>query len=172
MILFIVLAVVAIAAGVGVIAAQNPIRSAMALVLNFLVLAVIYFSLNLHLLGISQVLIYTGLIMMLFLFCILLLNLSAPQMLTEPSYLKRWAAVLVTGSLLIVLFSQIVGPWLVPVPPNNSFGGVISNAPEDFGTAKAVGNALFNHWVYGFEIASLLLLVGIVGSILVAKRRG
>ncbi|MFN8139578.1 MAG: NADH-quinone oxidoreductase subunit J [Fimbriimonadales bacterium] len=171
MILFIVLAVIAIVSGVAVIAAKSPVRSALALVVNFLALAVIYFSMNLHLIGISQVLVYTGLIMMLFLFCILLLNLGAPQMLTEKSSLKRWVAYLVAGSLIVVLFSQTIGPLLIANGPTAPFGATTPSAPEDFGTAKAIGNTLFNHWVYGFEIASVLLLVGIVGSILLAKRR-
>lgn len=171
MILFLILAVIAVVSAVAVVAATSPVRGALALVVNFLDLAVIYFSMNLHLLGISQVLVYTGLIMMLFLFCILLLNLNAPQMLIETSGMKRWVAYLVSGSLVIVLFSQAIGPLIMSNGPTAPFGATVATAPEDFGTAKAVGNTLFNHWVYGFEIASVLLLVGIVGSILLAKRR-
>lgn len=171
MTLFICLSIVAVVTAVAVIATEHPIRAAIALVVNFLVLAIIYFSMNLHLLGVSQILVYTGLIMMLFLFCILLLNLGAPTMLIERSGMKRWVAMLVTGALVIVVFSQAVGPLLLPQDAGAAFGATTPTAPDDFGTAKAVGNTLFNHWVYGFEIASVLLLVGIVGSILLAKRR-
>jgi NADH-quinone oxidoreductase subunit J len=160
---YVIVAAVAVASAVGVIAFQSPIRSALSLVLNFTALGVLYFMMNLDLIGISQVLVYTGLIMMLFLFCILLLNLGAPRMLQEKSYIKWWGAVLAIGILGVIVFSQVVGPLAWSVQPT---------APHDFGTAKAIGQTLFTNYVYGFEIASVLLLVGIVGSILLAKRRG
>lgn len=147
----------------GVIAFKNPVRSALSLVANFLTLGVIYFTLHLHLLGIAQILVYIGLIMMLFLFCILLLNLGAPQMLTEKSWLKTGVAVGLCAVLLMAVVSQVIGPLSL------SFSE--PTAPADFGTAREVGRYLFTGWVYAFEIASILLLVGIVGSILLAKKR-
>ncbi len=159
---FAVLAVLAIASAVAMVSTGYVVRSALYLVVNFLVLAVLYFTMSLEILGISQLLVYTGLIMMLFLFCILLLNLGAPEMLFERSALKVWSAVAVAMALLIIVLSQLFLP----------FAGVLHpTAPDDFGKTATVGNYLFNKWVYGFEIASVLLLVGIVGSILVAKRR-
>src|SRR5580698_4482792 len=70
---------------VGVVAFNNAIRSALCLVVNFFLLAVLYFTLNAEMLGITQVVVYTGAIMVLFLFVIMLLNLGAQQALTE-----RW----------------------------------------------------------------------------------
>src|SRR6185436_4929964 len=96
LIIFILLAGLASAAAVGVIAFKNPVRSALCLVINFFTLGVIYFTMNYDLLGVSQILVYTGLIMMLFLFCILLLNLSAPQMLSETSFIKGSLATVLT----------------------------------------------------------------------------
>jgi NADH-quinone oxidoreductase subunit J len=162
-VVFIALSSLAVASAVGVIAFQNAVRSAICLAGNFLILGVIYIMMNFDLVGISQILVYTGLIMMLFLFVILLLNLSAPQMLQEASYLKWWGALAATGVLGIVVFSQVVMPlsWTSE-----------QVAPPELGTARSVGTALFSNYVYGFEICSILLLVGIVGSILLAKRRG
>lgn len=160
---FLVIAVVAVLGAVGVLAFKSPIRSAISLVINFLALGILYFMMNLDLLGISQILVYTGLIMMLFLFCILLLNLGAPNMLQEKHYLKWWVAVGFAGSLVVLLISQVIGPLREQVTPTSA---------NDFGTAKSVGTTLFTNWVYAFEICSVLLLVGIVGSILLAKRRG
>jgi NADH-quinone oxidoreductase subunit J len=162
LVVFFVLAAVAATSAVGVIAFKNPVRSALCLVMNFIALAVLYFTLHLDLIGISQILVYTGLIMMLFLFCILLLNLSAPQMLTEKSWLKTWVAIGLSLIMVAAIVSQVVGPL-------SAAGG--PTAPDDFGKAANVGRYLFTGWVYAFEIASVLLLVGIVGSILLAKRR-
>lgn len=163
MFVFAILAGIAVISAVGVIAFQSPIRSAICLVFNFLVLGVLYFAMNLDLLGISQILVYTGLIMMLFLFCILLLNLASPQMLQEKSYIKWWGALTAVGVLGLVVGSQVIGPLAWTLSPT---------APNDFGKTKTVGTELFTNYVYGFEICSVLLLVGIVGSILLAKRRG
>ncbi|MGI8922419.1 MAG: NADH-quinone oxidoreductase subunit J family protein [Fimbriimonadales bacterium] len=162
LIVFAILAVIASASAVGVIAFKNPVRSALSLVINFFTIGIIYFTLNLDLLGISQILVYTGLIMILFLFCILLLNLGAPEMLSEKSWLKTWVAIALTAVMVAAIVSQVVGPLA-------SAGG--PSSPDDYGKAASVGKALFTGWVYAFEIASVLLLVGIVGSILVAKRR-
>ncbi|MCH8273498.1 MAG: NADH-quinone oxidoreductase subunit J [Armatimonadetes bacterium] len=163
LVLFVALAVVVVVSAVGVIATRHVMRSALSLVVNFFTLGILYLGMNLHLIGIGQILVYTGLIMMLFLFCILLLNLGAPQMLYERSPIKVWAAVLVSGALIVIVLSQVFLPMT---------GAIETTAPDDYGRVRTVGNWLFNKWVYGFEISSVLLLVGIVGSILVAKRRG
>ena len=163
LIIFLFLASIAGAAAVGVIAFKNPVRSALSLVINFLTLGILYFAMNLDLVGISQILVYTGLIMMLFLFCILLLNLGAPQMLQEKSWLKTWIAIALVLVLITAVGSQVAGPLSASGAPTS---------PDDFGKAGNVGKVLFTSWVYAFEISSVLLLVGIVGSILLAKRRG
>jgi NADH-quinone oxidoreductase subunit J len=159
---FILLAILAVASAVAMVSTHYVVRSALYLVVNFLVLAALYFTMNLEILGVSQLLVYTGLIMMLFLFCILLLNLGAPEMLFETNPFKVWVAVALAMGLLVIVLSQVFLPLA---------GMAYPTAPDDFGKTATVGNYLFNRWVYGFEIASILLLVGIVGSILVAKRR-
>ena len=121
-IVFSILAAIAVASAVGVIAFKNPVRSALSLVANFLTLGVIYFTLHLHLLGIAQILVYIGLIMMLFLFCILLLNLGAPQMLSEKSWLKTSVAIGLCVILLMAVVSQVIGPiaqaGMLPTSPD------------------------------------------------------
>lgn len=162
-VVFLMMAIVIVLSALGVVVARNPVRSALSLVINFFTLALLYFGMHYDLLGISQILVYTGLIMMLFLFCILLLNLGAPDTLFEPSLIKRSVAWFVGGVLVLAVASQVIGPL--------GLAGGKPSAPEGFGEAASVGKALFTGWVYAFEIASVLLLVGIVGSILVAKRR-
>ncbi|MEL4881515.1 NADH-quinone oxidoreductase subunit J, partial [Shewanella algae] len=66
-------------AAVGVVAFNNAIRSALCLVVNFFVLAFLYFTLNAEMLGVTQIVVYTGAIMVLFLFVIMLLNLGSPE---------------------------------------------------------------------------------------------
>lgn len=156
------LAAMAAMAAVGVVVFPNAVRSALCLVINFFLLAFIYFTLNAEILGITQVVVYTGAIMVLFLFVIMLLNLSKPQLLEDKKDLK------VIGGLGfgLALFALIAATILLPLQTV-----VQVNSPETYGSPQSVGRALFTQYVWPFEVASVLLLVGIVGSILLAKRK-
>ena len=85
---------------VGVVAFNNAIRSALCLVVNFFLLAFLYFTLNAEMMGITQVVVYTGAIMVLFLFVIMLLNLGGLKLVTEKFDYKRYAG---------ILFRQVFG---------------------------------------------------------------
>lgn len=161
--LFGALAGVAALSAVGVVAFGSAVRSALCLIANFFALAILYFTLNAELLGITQVIVYTGAIMVLFLFVIMLLNLGSPQFLREPpDYLKKGIGILLGLMLFGVIASQVIQPL-------SSIKTV--TAPDDFGSPQAVGTALFTTYVWPFEVASILLLIGIVGSIMLAKRK-
>ena len=153
---------VAALAAVGVVLSTSAIRSALALVLNFFMLAVLYFTLNAQTLGIIQIVVYTGAIMVLFLFVIMLLNLSGVNILTE----KKDPRLVIGGVLGFGLFALIATQILLPL---QSVSAV--KAPDDFGKPENLGSFLFSVYVWPFELASFLLLIGIVGSILLAKRR-
>ena len=153
---------IAALAAVGVVLSTSAIRSALSLVLNFFMLAVLYFTLNAQTLGIIQIVVYTGAIMVLFLFVIMLLNLSGVNILTE-----RKDPRLIIGSVLgFGLFALIATQVLLPLQSVTSV-----RAPDDFGKPENLGTFLFSAYVWPFELASFLLLIGIVGSILLAKRR-
>ena len=149
-------------AAVGVVFFDNAIRSALCLVLNFFLLAVLYFTLGAEMLGITQIVVYTGAIMVLFLFVIMLLNLGAPHILNEKLDLKKPLAALFGGVLIVLVGAQIL-PELAKVTQPGPLEGA--------GAPQAIGRALFTDYVVPFEAVSVLLLVGIVGSILLAKRR-
>lgn len=158
------MAFVAAIAAVGVVAMKSPVRAALCLVVNFFVLAFLYFSLNAQLLGISQILVYTGAIMVLFLFVIMLLNLGSPDaILREKRDIKPGLGV----GMGIALFALVGFQVLLPMQGS----GVIRTALDDYGLPQSVGRHLFTTYVLPFEVASILLLVGIVGAILLAKRR-
>lgn len=149
-------------AAVGVVFFDNAIRSALCLVLNFFLLAVLYFTLGAEMLGITQIVVYTGAIMVLFLFVIMLLNLGAPQILKERLDVKKPIAALFGGILIVLVGAQILPEFAGRTRPG---------ALEGAGSPQAIGRALFTDYVVPFEAVSVLLLVGIVGSILLAKRR-
>lgn len=148
---------------VGVVVFNNAVRSALCLVLNFFTLAFLYFTLQAELLGITQIIVYTGAIMVLFLFVLMLLNLGSPGNIEErPDLIKKTLGFLFGGALFGLIATQVVQPFL---QTRAQF------APAEYGSPQAMGRALFTSYVWPFELASILLLVGIVGSILLAKRR-
>jgi NADH-quinone oxidoreductase subunit J len=161
LILFAVVGGLAAILSLGVVVFNNPVRSALCLVANFLMLAVLYFTLKAELLGITQVVVYTGAIMVLFLFVIMLLNLGVPGP-TEKFDLKKPVGILVGFGLFAMLASQILPGMMQFTQPM---------ARDDFGKPEAIGRTLFTQYAFPFEAVSILLLIGIVGSILLAKRR-
>jgi len=155
---------------VGVVAVSNAVRSALFLVVNFFTLAFLYFLLNAELLGIIQVIVYTGAIMVLFLFVVMLLNLGRPDLLIERFDLKRPLGILFGFMLFAIVLTQVV------LPLQGSSTGTYEMAANQaqgvaLGGPQALGRTLFTTYAWPFEIASVLLLIGIVGSILLAKRR-
>jgi NADH-quinone oxidoreductase subunit J len=150
---------------VGVVAFNNAIRSALCLVVNFFLLAFLYFTLNAEMMGITQVVVYTGAIMVLFLFVIMLLNLGGLKLVTEKFDPKRYVGILLGCGLFVILGSQLL-PALLKVQAKPLNGDLAK-----FGGPEAIGRTLFSTYVYPFEAVSVLLLIGIVGSILLAKRR-
>lgn len=161
MTVFMVLSTIAILAALGVVLFSSPVRSALCLVFNFFTLAFIYFGLKTELLGITQIVVYTGAIMVLFLFVVMLLRVGGGSML-ETRDLKRALGGGFAFALLALLASQAVLPFLTYKDPV---------MPASLGAPQAVGTALMTDYVAPFEVASVLLLVGLVGSILLAKRR-
>ena len=148
-----------------VIAARNPINSAMALVATFLFLAAIYAQLLAHTIAVLQVLVYAGAIMVLFLFVIMLLSLTH---LGEPT--PRPAPHQVVGGLAAM--AVLVGLFIAIYRWHETLGGVRGReALARFGTLEQVGGLLYTRWLLPFEAVSLLLLVAMVGAVVVAKPR-
>ena len=155
---------------IGVVAVSNAVRSALFLVVNFFTLAFLYFLLNAELLGIIQVIVYTGAIMVLFLFVVMLLNLGRPDLLIEKFDAKRPIGILFGFMLFAIVLSQVVLP--LQGGESGSYEMAAAKAQGvSLGGPEALGRTLFTTYAWPFEIASVLLLIGIVGSILLAKRR-
>ncbi|MFW5697129.1 MAG: NADH-quinone oxidoreductase subunit J [Fimbriimonadaceae bacterium] len=165
-IVFLVLATIAVFSAIGVVFfGDQPVRSALSLVLNFFILAFLYFTLGAQLLGITQILVYAGAIMVLFLFVIMILRqftpIEARQRAADP---KRFVAVIFGVALVALILQQVVLPL-------STMQDSVVKVSDSYGLPQAIGRELFTTYVWPFEITSVLLLVGIVGSILLAKRK-
>lgn len=159
MIFFLILAGLAIAFSLLVIFQRNVVYSAVSLIGVLFILAVLFLTLDAPMVGILQILVYAGAIMVLFLFVIMLLN---PRAL-EPRSLFWWGV----GSLGALVLILTLVP-LIFISPGDIAEGVPPS--ESFGSPEMLAQSLFTDFVLPFEIASVLLLVAIIGAVVLAKR--
>ena len=156
--IFFVLSGLLVIASLLVVFLRNVVHSAMALVVALFIIAIFFVTLRAPMVGVLQVLVYAGAIMVLFLFVIMLLNPIAAEQRRSIS----WAL----GTLLALL----LGGFLVPLLSKGHSARDPLAATELFGSPETLAKSLFNDFVLPFEIASVLLLVAIVGAVVLAKR--
>jgi NADH-quinone oxidoreductase subunit J len=163
-IFFILLAVSAVVSAVVMITRRNPIKSVLALIVNFFCLAMIYLILQAQFIAIVQILVYAGAIMVLFLFVVMLLNLGDERLLTERTTYRKYIAFALAG---VVLVEILVGMGLTVGP------SPASPAPHaaEMGTVEFIGRALYTQFLFPFEVTSMLLLAAMVGVIVLAKKK-
>jgi NADH-quinone oxidoreductase subunit J len=164
---FYLFATIAIALSILVVAKKNPISSAFSLVLVFFSFAGIYALLDAHLIAALQILVYAGAIMVLFLFVIMLLNVDVPSFDLGRSHLgMRWL------SALFGLFIFAGFLWAFRNSANHASIGVHTSEKilEAGGNTKVISQLMFSEYILPFELTSVLLLAGIVGSVALAKR--
>ncbi len=141
---------------------RNPVASALYLVLNFFVIAVLYLFLRAQFIAIIQITVYAGAIMVLFLFVIMLLNLGDERLSRwKPTTANTVATLLCVAFLIEILY--FVRAY--------TSKGPISSQAETLGTVEAIGKVLFGNYLFPFEITSFLLLAAIVGAVLLAKKK-
>lgn len=162
-ILFIILAVIAIISALMMLRSKNAVHAALYLVLNFTTIAVMYLVLNAPFLFVTQITIYAGAIMVLFLFVVMLLG---AEQLRGPATGSRWQWV-ISGILGISLAVTFV--WMLLTDLNLTGSG--SETAVDAGPVS-IGLELFESYVFPFEIASVVLLVAMVGVVVLRSRKG
>ena len=161
-VIFYSLAIAAVIAGVVVITRRNPISSAIALVVAFFFQAALYVLLDAHFVAVTQVLVYAGAIMVLFIFVIMLLNLRTADTAALPHVPGRAVVGLAVAGLVGTgLVTSLEALRLVDMGP----------VAPDFGTIQQVGSVIFDGtYLLPFEVASVLLTVAMVGAVVLAKR--
>lgn len=153
----------AVLSGVGVVTRRNPVYCAIFMLVAFLSLAVIYLNLQASFLAAMHVLVYTGAILVLFLFVIMLLNLKPDELGKEYPLPTRGAVALLCAGLFGVLAAPaLLDPSLrAPQKPPGA----------DFGSIETVGRSLFGPYALPFELASALILVAIFGGVVLSKKK-
>jgi NADH-quinone oxidoreductase subunit J len=163
LIVFLVLSLISIASALGMLFSKNAVYSALFLVLNFITVAVFYLLLGAPFIAMSQVTVYAGAIMVLFLFVIMLLGAeSLPPTKTLPwqkPLAFTLATVLVVEALYIIFSrAQLTAATTAPDVSVNSMDSL-----------REMAMMLFNNYLLPFEVTSILLLVAMVGAIVLSK---
>jgi NADH-quinone oxidoreductase subunit J len=187
-IVFFVVGSIAVAASILVIGMRNPVHSALFLLLTFLCVAILFVMKSAEFVAAVQILVYAGGIMVLFLFVVMLINV---RHLPEERVLSRfWKGGFAVGLAVFILFATVVRPGAYHDPVNNEQalrttyhyrtrkvrtpeGNVVRQRvrrPEVVGNSEAVGMALYQEYLVPFEVASLFLLVAMIGAIVIGKR--
>ena len=160
--LFFIFAAMAIVSALMVILNRNPIYSAVSLVITLFSLAGIFLLLEAYFLAVVQIIVYAGAIMVLFLFVIMLLNPGKEAKFLSPTNPRIMIITLLSIAFIGMIFTLVSGTV-------NYIGEAASSA-GDLGTTRNIGLTLFTKYLLPFEIASLLLLVALVGAVLMTKR--
>ena len=158
---FYLFSAVAIASGVMVVAAQNPVRSALFLVLTFVSSAVLWMLLEAEFLALLLIFVYVGAVMTLFLFVVMMLNL-------EPEKLRHgFVRFLPWGVLALAV---MVGLMLLVLAPNHFQGLTPVHHGAEYSNALAIGKVLYTQYAYPLELAGLLLLVAMIAAVSLSYR--
>ena len=164
LILFLILAIVAVASALSMLLSNNAVYSALFLVINFATIAVFFLLLGSPFLAMAQITVYAGAIMVLFLFVIMLLG--AEQLRQDESLPWQRPVAIFLGAVLLVETGFIIyslGFQQGILPQFSSLG-------SDYASPADIGILMFNEYLLPFEITSVLLLVAMIGAIVLTKR--
>ncbi len=161
LIIFCVLAAITLATAFLTVFSRNPIHSALYLVICFFSIAGHYLLLNSQFLAIVHVIVYSGAIMILFLFTIMLMNLNEKKEVHRPRVTRLGA---------IVAFSLVCLVLILVFINSKPIVGEYTSTGEDYQSIKVLGKVLLNEYMVPFEFASILLLVAMIGAVLLSKK--
>lgn len=159
-IIFFFVAALALVSAFYFVFAKNAMYAILSLIITFFSIAALYILLNAQFLGIVQIIVYAGAIMVLFLYILMMLNLNKEDE-SRKKNLPKFIGVFASGILLVGILGAFKGL------NQKTFGTEVDNS---VGLTKNLGRLLFNEYVLPFELASILILAGIVGAVLIGKK--
>ena len=161
---FLLLALVGVFSAAMVVTRRNPVHSALYLIVTFFSVAGVYVVLHAEFIAVVQVLVYAGGIMVLFLFVILLVDV------TREEGLRRVAKGHIALSALLTILVVIPVAYFA-LGDSTEAAADISALTADGGNLETVSMSLFRHYLLPFEVISVLLLVALVGAVMLARER-
>ena len=165
LIFFYIFAAIAVIASLLVVGLRSPMHSVMLLIVSFGALAGLYVLLDAPFTAVTQIIIYAGAIMVLFLFVVMLLNAHREQEMPGPGVPAR--AIVIGGALSLVLVVELV--WALMRLGVTGFGSDQQTISSISSVAR-IGSALFTTHAFAFEVTSILILVSMIGAVVIARR--
>ncbi|HAV35122.1 MAG TPA: NADH-quinone oxidoreductase subunit J [Massilia sp.] len=162
-VLFYVFAAIMVLSALRVITAKNPVHAALFLVLAFFNAAGIWMLLKAEFLAIVLVLVYVGAVMVLFLFVVMMLDINLDRM--REGFLGYLPMALIIGAVIVLEMAAVL--W-------NGYSG-FAQSPEaaamNIGGTRELGRLIYTRYIYGFEIAAVILLVAIIAAVALTLRK-
>ena len=162
---FLYFAVMMIVTSILVVTRKNLVHSVVCMLILFVHIAGLYLFLNAEFLAAIQIIVYAGAILVLYLFVIMLLNLREEE--AARVFQRHWPLGLITGMVFILFFAFILAGITVLPPPGEYSVGLIQSE----GAMMTIGKVLYTQYLFPFEIASLILLVAILGAVVMSKKK-
>ena len=163
---FFAFAVVAVVASILVIGQRNPMYSVMLLIVMFGALSGLYVLLDAPFTAVTQIIIYAGAIMVLFLFVVMLLNAGRELPPGDPAAI----AIGPTGRRLGALLSFLFGIQILWALSNVGVGWLQEDVSDSVSSVRNIGRTLFTDHAFAFEVTSILILVAMVGAVVLARK--
>ena len=160
--IFIALAFLAISGAIAMIVYKNPMYSALGILITMLSVAGMFALLNATFLFLVQLIVYAGAIMTLILFILMFLNIKEEDLPQEPNKYK----LIVIGAFIMIPLNVLILKAVSKLPQKD-----LSISETNFGDIKPIGMELYNNWFIAFELISILLLIALIGSVVLAKKR-
>jgi NADH-quinone oxidoreductase subunit J len=171
--LFWVLAVVSVVGALGVVAAPKAVYSAISLAMTMIALAVLYIAQDAPFLGVVQVVVYTGAVMMLFLFVLMLIGVDSSESLAETIRGQRIAAIAVGlgfGILLIAGIGNVSSSGVTGLTQGNAPSAGRSSSLASEGNVEGLAALIFTDYLWAFELTGALLITAALGAMVLAHR--
>jgi NADH-quinone oxidoreductase subunit J len=166
---FVAAALMALVGSVGVVVRNNPVHAAMSLVLTLFGVAVLFVQQGAHFLAAVQIIVYAGAIVVLFLFVIMLLGVDrAENLRIEPLAGQRAVAGIAGAAMVGLLTAAVLTSESAVLEDGQGLGATTLDSPD--ANVRQLAESIFGDNVFAFEITSVLLLVAVVGTVILARR--
>ena len=165
LILFYILAALILFGAVKTVTSKNPVHAALYLVLTFCMSAMMWMLMQAEFLGITLVVVYVGAVMVLFLFVVMMLNIDIEEM--RAGFWRNAPVAFTVGVLMAVALILI----LVAPDTNLATFGAMKDIPADYSNVRDLGGQLYTTYLLPFELAGVLLVLGMVAAIALVHRK-
>jgi NADH-quinone oxidoreductase subunit J len=166
-ILFYIFAAVAVASGVLVVSARNPVHSVLFLILAFFNAAALFVLIGAEFLAMILVIVYVGAVAVLFLFVVMMLDIDFAQL--RSGFVRYLPIGALVGFILLAELVLVIGSWAV-APSVPSSAAPLATGGVPLTNTRALGDILYTRYVFGFQMAGLILLVAMIGAIVLTLR--